>query len=88
MLPPHVNILGREIPVYVRDTGDGIAGTWDFDKQCIEVSDRIHPDAQEATLLHEVIEAGNELLAIGLSERQIVQLETLLHAYWRDNGDK
>lgn len=72
--------------MYVRELEETLAGTWDFDRQCIEVNSAMHMAAQESTLLHEVIEAGNELLAIGLSERQIVQLETLLHAYWRDNG--
>jgi hypothetical protein len=84
-----LNILGYTY-ILTTDTPlesmNGNIGYCDFNKQTIDIADNIAQQAKQSTVLHEVIEALNYHLEIGLSEAQIKQIEVGLHQVMSDAG--
>lgn len=84
-----LNILGYPYTVIsdilLQDMSGNI-GYCNFDKQWIQVAKDVANEARNSTLLHEVMEALNYHLEIGLSEAQIKQLEVGLHQVMSDSG--
>jgi hypothetical protein len=58
---------------------DGNVGFCNFDQKLIRVANDVDFDVRLSTLLHEVLEAINYHLEVGISEAQIKQLEVGLH---------
>lgn len=61
-------------------------GGCDFANGTIYCSKDIHQDLQESTLLHEILEALNYHLELGLKHPQITALEAGLYQVLKDNG--
>lgn len=64
----------------------GNSGFSNFDKQSLEVANDLGTDLKLSTLLHEIIEAINYHLSIGLAESDIMRLEAGLFQVLTDNG--
>jgi hypothetical protein len=61
-------------------------GYFEGESQTISIGSDMNRQAQEATVLHEVIHALDFMLAIDLSEEQVRQLEHGLYQVLTDNG--
>jgi hypothetical protein len=83
-----INILGYN---YTIDTTrpleemEGNVGYCDFDKLELRVANDVPEDAKNSTIIHEIIEAVNYHLEIGLEESQIKQLEVGIFQAFNDN---
>ncbi len=64
----------------------GNSGFCYFDRQCIEVAENLPEELKSSTLLHEIIEAINYHLSIGLKEEDVMRLEAGLYQTLKDNG--
>lgn len=85
-----IKILGYEYTVQQRSPPEGIPtdsfGGCDFAKGTIYCSKDIPSNLQESTLLHEILEALNYHLELGLKHSQITALEAGLYQVLKDNG--
>jgi hypothetical protein len=63
------------------------SGTCTVGPQRIEIAPGARPQQERSTLLHEVLEAVNRMLEIGLEHPQIVALEASLNAVLADNPE-
>jgi len=80
-----IKILGCEFRV-TRDVDTRkYLGYCCVNKQHIKVAKGIHPKQAQAALIHEVLEALNSMLRLGMPHRTIVALETGLNAVVQDN---
>ena len=61
-------------------------GTCNLDKKIFTLANDVDKDAMVSTLLHEIIEAVNYHLELGLEHRQIMGLEVGLNQAISDNG--
>lgn len=61
-------------------------GYCDMSRQELKIASDVPQDGKESTLLHEIIEALNYHMELGLEHRQISSLETGLHQVLSDNG--
>ena len=80
-IPKKLNVLGYKYKVEVSDdiihkTEDNEVGVCYAQRQLIWVQDSQADDARRSTFLHELIEAVNIYMKIGLEHKQIEQLET------------
>jgi hypothetical protein len=66
--------------------GADISGSECTGLQTIFIDSTMKKQQQEATVLHEIIEAVNRMLEIDLEHHQIVLLETGLYQALNDNG--
>ena len=84
-----LNILGYS---YVLDVSknleemDGNVGYCNFDRKELQVANDVDTDVRRSTIIHEIIEALNYHLGIGLQESQVKQLEVGLHQVLSENG--
>ena len=84
-----LNILGYK---YRLDTSkslsemDGKVGLCDLDNKVLTIANNVDSDMIDSTLLHEIVEAINYHLELGLEHRQIMGLEVGLHQSLSDNG--
>jgi len=84
-----INILGYAYTVDLSDTLEdmnGNIGFCNFDRKILRVANDVDSDVRNSTLLHEIIEAINYHLEIGLCEAQIKQLEVGLHQVFNESG--
>ena len=90
-IPKSIKILGRNYPIKVhhqKDSGNDNIGThWGRYSQIYLNSD-VDEQEKESTLVHEVIEAINQLQAIGLKHNQIKGLETGIYQVFKENNLK
>lgn len=68
------------------DGGMEHAGRCHSLKQVIILDPSVHAQAQESTVLHEIIEALNYHFGMRLEHEAIMTLETGLYQVFRDNG--
>ncbi len=53
-----IDVLGKKIKVVFRDmTQDNVCGHYVYDKNLIEINNKLNKETQEVTLLHEIIHA-------------------------------
>ena len=85
-----MNILGCEYKVKylpLRDDGGAdVAGCENTGKQYIFIDRTVELQAQESTMLHEIIEAIDKHLDINLEHHTIMLLEAGLYQVLRENG--
>jgi len=65
--------------------GEDIYGNCDVDGRVICIDDKVSLGEQQSTLVHEHIEAINEMMKVKLTHDQIEQLEVGLMQLIRDN---
>jgi hypothetical protein len=84
-----VKILGYTYPVIFSPPAEvgGMteAGRMNPMKQIILIDPTASMQARESTLIHEIIEALNYHLELGLEHKTVMQLETALYAVLKDN---
>lgn len=80
-----LNILGKPFRIEWLDELDGALGETYTHKQMIKMQKGTPPDTERETLLHEVIHAVDESLALQLTEHQVHALACGLYAVLRDN---
>lgn len=85
-----LNILGYSYTIKrfdrLKEDANSSGGSCDNQQQIIWVDTQKHFQYQESTMIHEIIEAVNLHLNIGLNESQICQLETGLYQTLNQNG--
>ena len=75
-LPRSVSVFGHTFAVILEDdplTAES-DGYCDHEKQAIHISPGLCDEARRETLFHEMLEAANELLKMGLTHEQITVL--------------
>lgn len=80
-----LNILGKTFRIEWLDELDGAVGETYTHKQLIKMQKGTALETEQETLLHEVIHAVEESLALGLTESQVHALACGLYAVLRDN---
>lgn len=89
--PSSIDILGKKFIVKVLTEAEADAlnvdGLMELDKQLISLRLQVADDYNHDTLLHEVIHSVDEILSIGLRERQVHQLAAGLIAVLKQNKD-
>lgn len=83
-----INVLGLPYMFVRAERTDmeGCLGRMWSDRCKIEVGRDLVGDQLISTTLHEIIEAGNAMLQIGLDERAIRNLEVLMFQVLKENG--
>lgn len=82
-----MKILGYRYQLQLDDfTGSDITGQCDTNTQVIRVRRGIEPAQQASSMLHEVLEALDVHLALGLPHRAVAALEAGLYQVLVDNG--
>lgn len=89
-IPNTINILGKDFAInhagnLRQPDGQMACGHMNVDDQVISLNPVYHKQNVESTLIHEILEAINELMKINLAHDQICQLETGLHQVLKDN---
>lgn len=79
-----IKILGYEYDLVGTET-ESTSGECSSFVQRIFISSGQHPEQRESTLIHEVIEAINKMLDLGLDHQQITSLEVGMYSFIRDN---
>ena len=85
-----IKVLGYNYSILQANTLEGIPsdsfGGCDFAKGVIYCSKNLPGNLQESTLIHEILEALNYHLELGLKHRQITALEAGLYQVLKENG--
>jgi len=89
-IPKKLKILGYDYEVCCcdrnKEKGVSDGGAQSIFHQKIWIDNQKHKQYQESTVIHEIVEAINAHLNIGLTEQNICQLETGLYQVLNDNG--
>lgn len=80
-----MKILGYNYAL-VTDTDMEALGSMHSRSQRLKLATDMHPDQQLSTLLHEIIEALNYHLDLGIQHQTIMALEAGLYQVLADNG--
>ena len=83
-----LKILGYNYTIEEQGDSDtiGAFGNSNSKTQCIHIATDLAPEQKQSTVLHEVIEAINYHLSLGLKHDTIMRLETALFQTLRENG--
>lgn len=82
-----MNILGNEIAIHLEPFVKlGKWGEYDYGGQAISICRDAPMAIQDSSMLHEIIEALNSMLELGLEHKVIAQLEAGLYQVFKDNG--
>jgi hypothetical protein len=88
--PGSVVVLGKTYKVQYL-TGAPLSesdiGEHDMQKQLISIRDGLHSQQEASAFLHECLHAISDALGVGLTEAQVLALETGLFALFKDNRD-
>jgi hypothetical protein len=81
MIPEFMEIQGHTVVIQRQLDGDEPVGTWGWyhaetDRLC--VVDGLSPANESETFYHEVLEAYNSILELGLAHRQIAAVANLM----------
>lgn len=88
-IPSKLKILGHEYTVKLVDLNETDKfGSMNPNTNTIRINRNKAPSQQESTLLHEIIEALNCNLELGLDHKQITGLEAGLYQVLKDNRMK
>ena len=77
----HINILGHEIKIILRDdleNDNSAYGLSKFKDRIILIESSLDYDQQVETLIHEIIEFANDFLELAIDHHKICALETIL----------
>jgi hypothetical protein len=90
IIPKTINILGFEYEVRLHDICDkerdgGYFGYCDHHRLRITINNKAAPQQQEATLLHEILEAINQHNELNMPHNVIQTLETSLYQVLKEN---
>ena len=86
MIPQKLKVLGLDYEVKLIEGDEAhYFGTHDGNTQIIRLNANKHKDQVASTLLHEIIEAINMHLDLGLSHPQISALEIGLYQVLKEN---
>lgn len=66
-------------------TRNGMNGNISFDKQKIQIDNTLNVESQEECLLHEIVHAVSDLLAMDLEEKTVHALTCGLYQVFKDN---
>jgi hypothetical protein len=81
-----LNILGKTFKIeWLEELPDALGETY-TNRQIIRMQKGLPAETEQETLLHEVIHAVEESLALGMSESQVHALACGLFAVLRDNN--
>ena len=84
-LPKVVRVLGRDVPVVVVDDMPMSFGEYDYETQIVRIQAGQQPAFEADTLLHELIHAVDDVMQLGMKERQVHCVAAGLIALIRDN---
>ena len=87
-IPDTIKILGYDYNIDYEDSfneGHEEMGRCCAPKQQITINEKLHDEQQASTLLHEIIEALNYHMEIGLEHNAIMNLEAGLYQVIKDN---
>lgn len=87
MLPEVVRVLGRDVVVDVVDELPRAFGEYDYETQIVRIVRGQHPAFEADTLLHELIHAIDDVMQLGLKERQVHCVASGVIALLKDNPD-
>lgn len=85
MLPPKLRVLGRDIPVVFVDELPKAFGEYDYEAQIVRIRTGQQPSFEADTVLHELIHAIDDVMQLGMSERQVHCSAAGLIALFKDN---
>jgi len=87
-IPSQLKILGRNYKVIEKEeketTNDNMGTCWGK-YSLIYINKCAEPQFKEATLLHEILEAVNQMQDIGLKHSQVKRLETSIYQVLKEN---
>ena len=81
-IPKNVSAFGYEFDVILREdleNDNSAQGLAKFKSKQILIESSLDYSQQVSTLIHEIIEVGNEYLELGLEHKAICGLECVLH---------
>ena len=87
MLPKLVRVLGRDIPVVVMEELPKAFGEYDYETQIVRIQAGQQPAFEADTLLHELIHAIDDVMQLGMRERQVHCVASGLIALFKDNPE-
>ena len=85
MLPPKLRVLGRDIPMVFVDELPKAFGEYDYETQIVRIRTGQQPSFEADTVLHELIHAIDDVMQLGMSERQVHCSASGLIALFKDN---
>ena len=86
--PKKIRILGRNYPVKVhheKESGNDNLGSHWGKYTKIYINSQVDQQEKESCLVHEILEAINQLEDIGLKHHQIKRLETGIYQVFKEN---
>jgi predicted transcriptional regulator len=89
-LPATVRISGLNFNIAVEDNEDftdDLMGQYDHRRRLIRLSDRVTPEQQRATLLHEILHDIDQAVDADLTEHQVSSINRGLYAVLQDNPE-
>lgn len=84
-----LNILGYRYSLDMSkgmEEMNGNVGFCHFDKAQLDVANDLPDDMRNSTILHEIMEAINYHMEVGMTEAQVKQMEVGLHQVLNDNN--
>ena len=87
MLPPKIRVLGRDLPIQYVDAEDmpKAWGEYDYETQVVRIRTGQQPQFEADTVLHELIHAIDDVMQLGMTERQVHCSASGLIALFKDN---
>ena len=85
-----LNICGYDFNIIYKlkprnETDEPIAGYTDHDKQVIMIADKLIPEQELSTMIHECLHAIAHISKVELSEEDVCRLESGLHNLFKHN---
>ena len=89
MIPPKIRVLGRDLPVVfvTNDEMPKAFGEYDYEMQVVRIRVGQQPHFEADTVLHELIHAIDDVMLLGMTERQVHCTASGLIALFKDNPD-
>jgi hypothetical protein len=88
MTPPEViRVLGRDIPITFVDELPRAFGEYDYLTQIVRIRTGQQPAFEADTLLHELIHAIDDVMFLGMKERQVHCVASGMIAVLKDNPE-
>lgn len=85
MVPTIIRVLGRDVPVVFDESMEKAWGEYDYLQQIVRIQKGQHPAFEADTVLHELIHAIDDVMQLGMKERQVHCVASGVLALLKDN---
>ena len=83
--PAKIKLLGKKWTITYKAMPEDDLGECDLENQELTVKDKLKPEQEQSTVLHECIHAISDSLGLGLTEEHVQGLETGLYDLNKSN---